>query len=61
MVVVFAIMNLFVLIIYSKTKKDGYFCNFESNFCGWTQNEAGSTTNWIRKNGRTFPGPSTDQ
>ena len=41
--------------------KDGFFCDFETSFCGWSQGESGSTVNWIRKNGNTRPGPSYDQ
>jgi hypothetical protein len=44
--------------------KDGFLCDFEDSsnpFCGWSQGEAGSTVNWIRKNGVSRPGPSYDQ
>ncbi|CAF0741650.1 unnamed protein product, partial [Brachionus calyciflorus] len=34
-------------------------CDFETNFCGWTQT-TDSTTNWVRKTGKTYGGPKFD-
>ena len=41
--------------------KDGFICDFESDFCGWTQT-TDSTVNWIRTKGTSQGyGPSIDQ
>lgn len=38
----------------------GFECSFESDKCGWIVT-ADSNVNWVRKNGRTYWGPSIDQ
>lgn len=40
--------------------KDGFICDFETDFCGWYQT-SDSTVNWARKTGKTYGGPKVDQ
>jgi len=54
-------MMILILIINLNIILDGFICNFENDMCGWKQ-LAGSTVNWVRKNGQQYGGgPKYDQ